>query len=190
MPFRTLTRTRTHTLTQDAAALEEEAAGEEADRAMDLGEQEDKEPPAAQDTAEQGGRSTQGEQRQGGVGGSDAKPDAMQQDEQDSAQQRAQVGPRGRDEGREQQAGPEEGEAEEETAAQERRTARQRAEANPFRSLAEEVEEALKKQNARDPKEAEVRACPSACRDDPVRARVRLGVGWRVRARTARQHHA
>ena len=49
--------------------------------------------------------------------------------------------PRGRDEGREQQAGPEEGEAEEETAAQERRTARQRAEANPFRSLAEEVEE-------------------------------------------------
>ena len=161
MPFRTLTRTRTHALTQDAAALEEEAAGEEADRAMDLGEQEDKEPPAAQDTAEQGGRSTQGEQRQGGVGGSDAKPDAMQQDEQDSAQQRAQVGPRGRDEGREQQAGPEEGEAEE-TAAQERRTARQRAEANPFRSLAEEVEEALKKQNARDPKESEVRWAPRA----------------------------
>ena len=109
MPFRTLTRTRTHTLTQDAAALEEEAAGEEADRAMDLGEQEDKEPPAAQDTAEQGGRSTQGEQRQGGVGGSDAKPDAMQQDEQDSAQQRAQVGPRGRDEGRSSRQGPRRG---------------------------------------------------------------------------------
>ena len=71
-----------------------------------------------------------------------------------------------------------------------RPTARQRAEANPFRSLAEEVEEALKKQNARDPKEAEVRACPSACRDDPVRARVRLGVGWRVRARTGLEHLA
>ena len=138
---------------QDAQELPDDGPGDDADpdRAMDLGDEE-KEPPAAQDTSEQGGRSTEGEQRQGGVGGPQAKPDKMQpqENQNNSAAPKAQAGPKGKEEGQEEQ-GEEDGDGEEE-AAEERQKSRKRADANPFRSLAEEVEEELKRE-ARDKKE-------------------------------------
>jgi hypothetical protein len=66
-----------------------------------------------------------------------------------SAAAAAQAGPKGREEGQEEQ-GKEEGEGEEE-AADEKHTSKKRADANPFRSLADEVEEELKRE-ARDSK--------------------------------------